>query len=129
MKRKSKDVRIAVSIDGATGFFERVRDHAQELDRGMKLSPEMTISFENPRDMMRVLSAQRMQVLRCAKRRPVPVSTIAAQLKRDLRAVSRDIDLLEQFGLLRSHYQPNPGHGRRRIVEPSAERFQIVATL
>ena len=36
---------------------------------------------------------------------------------RDLRAVSRDIDLLERFGLLRSRYETNPGHGKRRIVE------------
>jgi hypothetical protein len=41
-------------------------------------------------------------------------------LKRHLQAVSRDVDLLERFGLLRSR-EANPGHGKRRIVEPLAE--------
>ncbi len=101
----------------------------ESSDRGEELAPEMTISFENASDMMRVLSPQRVRVLRIARQGAAPVSTLASGLNRDTRAVSRDVDLLEQLGLLRTWYQTNPGHGKRRIVEPCAAKFQFVATV
>jgi len=54
---------------------------------------------------------------------------LAIGLKRDTRAVGRDIDLLESFGLLRTHFEANPGHGKRRIVEPRASRYKLVANI
>jgi len=122
-------MKVRISNDGVKGFFGRAREHARTLDRGGELAPEMTISFENASDMMRILSPQRVRVLRVARQGAAPVSRLASGLKRDTRAVSRDIDLLEQLGLLRTWYQANPGHGRRRIVEPCAAKFQFVATV
>jgi|ERR1017187_5776223 predicted transcriptional regulator len=127
----SKKVKARVTNDGLKGFFGRAREHARKLDRGEKLVPEMTISFENPSDIMLILSPQRIRVLEFAKKKrgATAVSTLASGLKRDTRAVSRDVELLEQFGLLRTRYEANPGHGRRRIVEACAERYQLIATV
>jgi len=122
-------MKIRISNDGVKGFFDRAREHARKLDRGEELAPEMTISFENASDTMRILSPQRVRVLRVARQGAAPVSALASGLNRDTRAVSRDVDLLEQFGLLRTWYQANPGHGKRRIVEPCAAKFQFVATV
>jgi predicted transcriptional regulator len=119
--------RVRVTNDGVKGFFGRAREHARRLDRGEKLAPEITISFENPSDILQILTAQRIRVLELAKKGPSPVARLAGELGRDLRAVSRDVELLEEFGLLRTRYEANPGHGRRRIVEPCAERYQLVA--
>ncbi len=124
-----KDTRIRVAADGGRGFFDRAREHARKLDRGEELAPEITISFAEAGDMMRVLSAERIRLLRAAREKASPVSDLAARLRRDLRAVSRDVDLLEQFGLLRTRYEKNPGHGRRRMVEPRAGRYQLVAAI
>jgi len=124
-----KTIRGRITNDGAKGFFDRAREHARKLDRGEELAPEATISFENANDMIRVLSPQRVRVLRAAKQAATPVSALADRLKRDARAVSRDVDLLEEFGLLRTHYQANPGHGKCRIVEPCASKYQLVATV
>jgi predicted transcriptional regulator len=128
-KKMSKNVKARVTNDGLKGFFGRAREHARKLDRGEKLVPEMTISFENPSDIMQILSPQRIRVLEFSKKGARPVSDLASGLKRDTRAVSRDVELLEQFGLLRTRYETNPGHGRRRIVEPCAERYQLIATV
>ncbi len=125
----SKNVKVRITNDGLKGFFGRARQHARKLDRGEKLAPEMTISFENPSDIMLILSPQRIRVLEFAKKGAKPVSTLADGLKRDTRAVSRDVELLEQFGLLRTRYEANPGHGKRRIVEPCAEKYQLIATV
>jgi predicted transcriptional regulator len=125
----SRKMKVRISNDGVKGFFGRAREHARKLDRSEDLAPEITISFENASDMMRILSPQRVRVLRVARQGAAPVSSLATGLNRDTRAVSRDVDLLEQFGLLRTWYQANPGHGKRRIVEPCAEKFQLVATV
>ncbi len=127
--KMSKKVKVRVTNDGLKGFFGRALEHARKLDRGEKLAAQMTISFENPSDIMQILSPQRIRVLEFAKKRGRPVSSLASGLKRDTRAVSRDVELLEQFGLLRTRYEANPGHGRRRIVEPCAEKYQLIATV
>jgi predicted transcriptional regulator len=124
-----KKVSVRIAADGVTGFFDRAREHARKLDRGLELPPEITVSFESPADMMRVLSAQRVRLLRAARQKPSAVSDLAARLRRDARAVSRDVELLEQFGLVRTRYEINPGHGKRRIVEPRAARYQLVASI
>ncbi len=129
--KMSKNVKVRVTNDGVKGFFEGAREHARKLDSNEKLAPEMTISFENPSDIILILSPQRVRVLEFAKKKrgATPISALASGLKRDTRAVSRDVELLEQFGLLRTRYEANPGHGRRRIVEPCAEKYQLIATV
>ena len=118
-----------MTADGAAGFFRRAGEHARRLDRGVSLAPEITVTFESVGDMLRVLSAERVRLLRVARERATPISVLANGLDRDTRAVSRDVDLLESFGLLRTRYETNPGHGRRRIVEPRAAKYQLTATI
>jgi predicted transcriptional regulator len=125
MRRKAK---VRLVTDGVEGFVSRAREHARKLDRGETWEPEVVISFADASEMMRVLSAERVRLLRASKK-AMPVSVLANALKRNKRAVSRDIDLLESFGLLRTRYVPNPGHGRRRIVEASAEKYQLTASI
>jgi predicted transcriptional regulator len=124
-----KTIKIRVSADGTAGFFGRAREHARRLDLGERLSSEISVSFENASDMMRVLSAQRIRLLRLARQKPTPLADLAAGLQRDTRAVSRDVDLLERFGLLTTLYENNPGHGKRRIVAPRAANYQLLATI
>jgi predicted transcriptional regulator len=128
-KVKRSKTRVTVASDGVNGFFARASERARKLDRGEELAPEIVISFQDPSDMLRVLSAERVRLLRLAKERPLAVSELAGGLKRDTRAVSRDVDLLEEFGLLQSRYVPNPGHGKRRIVHSRASRFQLEAAI
>jgi hypothetical protein len=45
------------------GFFGRAGEHARRLDRGEKLAPEVTVSFENANDIVSILSPQRICVL------------------------------------------------------------------
>ena len=50
----------------------------------------------------------------------MPVGDLAAKLKRNRRAVDRDLGLLEGAGLLKLSYQSNPGHGKLKLVSPVA---------
>jgi hypothetical protein len=83
----SKKVKVRVMNDGRKGFFGRAREHARKLDRGEKLVPEklvpeMTISFENPSDIVLILSPLRIRVLEFVRKKQGgrPVSSLASGL-------------------------------------------------
>jgi predicted transcriptional regulator len=126
LKRTTK---ARILADGVEGFFHRARERARKLDRGEELVSEIIVSFENPEDMMRVLSAERLRLLKIARKGPTGVTELAENLKRDTRAVSRDIDLLEEFGLVDTRYEKNPGHGRRRVVASRAAKYKLIASI
>jgi predicted transcriptional regulator len=87
------------------------------------------MTFEDPSDLARVLSTERVRVLHAVRAKPAPVSELALTLRRDRKAVRRDVSLLESFGLVHAREEPNPGHGRRRVIEPRAAKYQLVATI
>lgn len=120
---------VHIKTGSADGFFGRVRAHAEKLDRGESLPAEITISFENPMELLNILTPERVRLLRQAKTGLLPISDLASGLGRDVRAVSRDVILLEKAGLLRTSYRANPGHGRRKIVEPVAREYKLTANL
>jgi predicted transcriptional regulator len=121
-----------VKLDTGTAdeFFKLSKVRAEKLDRGEKLPAEFRITFEDPADLLRVLSAERLRVLRTIRTKTKPtVSGLAIILKRDRRAVSRDVKLLEGLGLLRTRAEANPGHGVMTVVEPLAEKYHLEATV
>jgi predicted transcriptional regulator len=75
-----------------------------------------------------VLTSERVRLLRRTKAGST-ISDLASGLKRDVRAVSRDVVLLEKAGLLRTSYRANPRHGRLKIVEPVAREYKLTASL
>jgi predicted transcriptional regulator len=124
--RKTK---INLRVGSTEDFFSRLREHAEKLDRGETLPPGITITFEDPEDLLEVLTSERVRLLRRVKGESQRISTLATGLKRDVRAVSRDVSLLEKAGLLRTRYESNPGHGRLKVVESVAREYKLVANL
>jgi predicted transcriptional regulator len=124
--RKTK---INLRVGSTEDFFERLRERAEKLDRGETLPPGITITFEDPEDLLEVLTSERVRLLRKVKGGSQHISALATGLKRDVRAVSRDVSVLERAGLLRTSYVPNPGHGRLKVVESVAQEYQLVANL
>ena len=124
-----KKNRVTVRTGSSDEFFRRVRGRAEKLDRGESLPAEITISFEDPMELLNILTSERVRLLGCAKTRSLPISDLADSLKRDVRAVSRDVAVLERAGLLRTSYRPNPGHGRLKIVEALARGYRLTANL
>jgi predicted transcriptional regulator len=121
--------RATVASGTVEAFTGRSLERARKMDCGERLPSEITMTFEDPSDLLRVLSAQRVRVLHAVRARPTPVSELAGTLRRDRKAVRRDVSLLESFGLVKTRDEPNPGHGRRRVVEPRAAKYRLVATI
>lgn len=121
--------RVTVSSGTVDAFIGRSLERARKLDSGEKLPSEIIMTFEDPADLVRVLSAERVRVLRAVRAKPAAVSELAITLGRDRKAVRRDVSLLEAFGLVDARQEVNPGHGRRTIIEPRAAKYQLVATI
>jgi predicted transcriptional regulator len=124
--RKTK---ITLRTGSTEEFFDRLLERAKKLDRGEVLPPGITITYEDPEDLLDLLTSERVRLLRHVKGESLQLSVLAAGLKRDVRAVSRDVSVLEKAGLLKTSYRPNPGHGRMKIVEPVAQEYKLVANL
>jgi predicted transcriptional regulator len=120
---------MTVSSGSVEALIGRSLERARKLDRGEKLPPEITMTFVDPADLVRVLSAERVRVIHAVREKPAAVSELAATLRRDRKAVKRDVALLESFGLVNARVEINPGHGRKRIIEPLAAKYQLVATI
>lgn len=129
---KKRDVKVVVGTGTVQEFFKRAHEDARKMDRGELLPPEIRVTFEDPIEMLRALSAERMRVIKTVRKHHATkptVSRLALMLKRDRKAVSRDVKVLESFGLLKTREQPNPGHGMMKVVEPLAEKYYLTATV
>lgn len=108
-------------------FFRRGRQLARAVDRGEALPDERIISFEDPADVMKLITAARLALLRTVKEMPGSITEISARLHRDRSAVKRDIDELERAGLVTIAEKVLPGHGRMKEVRATAMRFSLQA--
>ena len=128
LKRELK-MQLTIHTDGLEGFRRRSLELTRKLDRGEKLKPEKIIAFEDPIEMAKVLSPERVRLYQVVKQRETSVTDLANGLKRDRSSVSRDVRLLELKGLLTTHEAPNPGHGRVKMVAAPVEKLMLVAEL
>jgi len=124
-----KATRVNLKTESTDEFFDRLRTQAAKLDAGETPPAGITISFEEPAELLNVLSAERVRLLRRAQLGALTLPALASGLRRDVRAVRRDVVLLEKAGLLRTGYRSNPGHGRVKFVEPIARQYTLTATL
>ena len=76
-----KKTRNIIGLGTADDFFKRSRARSKKLDRGEKLQPEMRLMFEDPNDLIRALTTERIRVLLAVRRKPAAVSETRGFLK------------------------------------------------
>lgn len=108
-------------------FFRRGRVLAGLADASQALPEERTVSFEDPADLLRLLTASRLDVFRSVKGEPGSITVIADRLHRDRSAVKRDVDQLARVGLVTIETKTLPGHGHMKEVRASAGIFRLEA--
>lgn len=110
-------------------FFRRGKALAQLADQGKALPEERTLSFEDPAELLRLLTASRLDVLRTVQDLPGSITVIANRLQRDRSAVKRDVTLLANAGMVTIEAKVLPGHGRMKEVRAAARHFRLEAVL
>jgi predicted transcriptional regulator len=63
------------------------------------------------------------------KETPTSITALAMRLKRDRSAVTRDVQVLERFGVIQVTEKPLPGHGRQKWITPLAGEIRLTAVL
>jgi predicted transcriptional regulator len=121
-------VNLTIHTDGFEGYAKRSLERARKLTRGERVAPSRALTFESPLQMFEVLTAQRLRVVKVARTKPYSVTALAKKLGRDPKSVRRDVAKLEQYGVVRTREEINPGHGRVKIVEPVADLFELRAS-
>ena len=122
-------MKVKVFTDGFDGHVRRSLDRAKRMERGERLEPEKIITFEDPLHMLQCLTANRMRLCQVARKKRLSISALAVELGRNRGSVTRDVNTLKRFGLIRLREQVNPGHGKVQIVEPIAQRIEMRAAL
>ena len=119
--------KLTIKTGAEDDFFKRGHLLARAADRGEQLPDERIISFEDPADMMRLITLARLALFRAVKEMPGSITDIAERLHRNRSAVKRDIDELERAGLVTIADKVLPGHGRMKEVRATANRFSLQA--
>ena len=119
--------KLTIKTGTESAFFKRGRQLAKAIDSGKTIAPERIISFEDPYDLMKLITATRLTLFRAVKETPGSITDVAMRLQRDRSAVKRDLDELQRAGLVTIIEKILPGHGRMKEVRATATRFKLMA--
>jgi predicted transcriptional regulator len=118
-------MKTKVFFDGFEGHVRRSLERVRRREKGERLEAERIITFEDPLQMIECLTVQRVRLYQMVRKKRLSISALAEELGRNRGSVTRDVNKLKKFGLLRLREQVNPGHGVVQIVEPVAEKFEM----
>lgn len=121
--------KLIIKTGDEAEFFQRGRKLARLADQGRELPKESIISYEDPADVLKLLSAAKLALFRAIKDQPGSITAISARLQRDRRAVKRDVDALAKAGLVKVEQRVLPGHGLMKEVSVTAQHFKLETVL
>src|SRR3984885_2365328 len=118
-------MKMRVFDDGFEGHVLRSLARAKARGVERRLPPGTAITFADPMDLLECLSKERIRIVQTIRKRKLSVSSLAQELGRNRGSVTRDVNKLRKFGLLRLREQVNPGHGVVQIVESIGKRIEM----
>lgn len=121
--------KLTIKTGTEDDFFRRGRQLAQAADHGQVLPEESTISFEDPADLVKLITAARLTLFRAIKEMPGSITEISERIHRDRSAVKRDVDELARAGLVTVAEKVLPGHGRMKEVRATAQQVSLMAVV
>ena len=110
-------------------FFKQGRKLAKLADQAAAIPEECVISFEDPADVLKLLTTARLALLKSIKEQPGSITALSERLHRDRSAVKRDVAELEKVGIVTVESKVLPGHGRMKEVRVGAQKFRLEAEL
>ena len=118
-----------IRVERVAVFFERGRKLAKAADKGDAIGSSRVVAFDDVESLLHLLTVKRVLLLKQVKETPTSISVLAKKLKRDRSAVTRDVQVLERFGVIQVTEKPLPGHGRQKWITPLAGEIHLTAIL
>ncbi|MCB9336264.1 MAG: MarR family transcriptional regulator [Flavobacteriales bacterium] len=110
-----------VAAHSKSDFFAKGKKIAAAADKKSKLTPSKTIWFEDHKDLLKFLSENKFDLINLIRNQPMSISDLARKLHRNRASVTKDVNTLEEFGLVKSEMTVNAGHGRVRMIKPATK--------
>jgi len=96
---KVRNIKIAIKSDEE--IFKEVKEVMEKIECGERVKKHESISFDSIGSMRKVLTEERLRVLRTVKKeQPASVYELAKSLKRDIKNTFNDVQFLARAGLL-----------------------------
>lgn len=128
--KKTKNSLLKVKPGSVEEFFSTVGSVMRLADKGESIKPRIkTLSFEDPTEMLHFLSSVKLKLIHRIRQQPDSITNLAKDTHRKISAVTRDINELEKVGIVQIHSVINPGHGRHKIVELTAKKLKLEASI
>jgi predicted transcriptional regulator len=118
-----------IRVERVDTFFDRGRRLAKAAEQSDAIPFSRVVSFEDVASLLHVLTEKRVLLLRQIQETPTSISMLAKKLKRDRSAVTRDVQILERFGVVQVTEKPLPGHGKQKWITPLAGEIHLTAVL
>ncbi len=119
--------KLTIKTATEDNFFQRGRELSKALDRSESIVAERIVSFEDPVEVIKLITESRLALFRAVKESPGSITQISQRLHRDRSAVKRDVDALERAGLVSISNKVLPGHGRMKEVCVTAQKVSVQA--
>ncbi len=120
---------LTIKPESETEFFHRGRVIAKLADAGSTLPEHCVISFDDPSELLKLLSTTRLALIKTIKEQPGSITQLAGRVHRHRSAVKRDVDELEKLGIVTVESKNLPGQGRIKEVRAGAKTFRLEAEL
>ena len=110
---KVRNIKITIKTDAE--FFKEVKNVWKKLEQGEKVKKHEGISFESLETMRKVLTEERLRILKSIKKyHPGSIYELAKILKRDTKNVSDDVHYLAELGLI--EIEKGKSNGREKTT-------------
>lgn len=92
---------IKITIKSEEEFFNDIKKTWRKLEKGEKVKKHEGISFENLETMRKVLTDERLRILKTIKKvHPKSIYELAKVLHRDIKNTFDDVQFLAEAGLI-----------------------------
>ena len=96
---KVKNIKIAIKSDPV--LFSEIKQVWNSLEKGEKVQKHKGVYFENLDTMRKVLTEERLRILKTIKtKNPQSIYELAKLIKRDIKNTFNDVQFLAQVGLI-----------------------------
>jgi len=118
---KVKNIRLAVR--SLEDMHNEIKDVFEKAERGEKTNKREGIYFENIEAMRKVLTEERLRILKTVRRdHPSSIYELAKILGRDVKNTHEDVRFLEQAGML----ELKKSDAGRGVVTPEVNYEKIL---
>jgi predicted transcriptional regulator len=126
MKNNNLEIVLGTEKD----FFNEALRVARKLDKKESIESKNVIMFEEPEELMQFLTKKKREVIDAIRFHPrSSITEISTFLHRHVSSVSRDINSMAKYGIVKVEDVINPGHGKIKCVSLPFKNMMLQASL